>query len=32
MTNFPALLREQKKGHLTGCLILLDYFRPWTLR
>ena len=32
MTNFPALLREQKKGDLTGRLILLDYFRPWTLR
>ncbi|HEY6070749.1 MAG TPA: MBL fold metallo-hydrolase [Chthoniobacterales bacterium] len=32
MTNFPAILREQKKEDLPGRLILLDYFRPWTLR
>ena len=30
MTNFPALAREYK--HLPGRLILLDYFRLWTLR
>jgi L-ascorbate metabolism protein UlaG (beta-lactamase superfamily) len=32
MTNFPAIIREQKKENLPGRLILLDYFRPWTLR
>jgi len=32
MTDFPAILREQKKENLPGRLILLDYFRPWTLR
>ena len=32
MTNFPAIVREEKKGNLPGHLILLDYFRPWTLR
>src|SRR3989440_4241363 len=32
MTKFPALVREQKKENLPGRLILLDYFRPWTLR
>jgi len=32
MTDFPAIIREQKKGNLPGRLILLDYFRPWTLR
>lgn len=31
MTNFPALAREHKKDNLPGRLILLDYFRPWTL-
>ena len=31
MTNFPAIAREQRQ-HLPGRLILLDYFRPWTLR
>jgi L-ascorbate metabolism protein UlaG (beta-lactamase superfamily) len=30
MTNFPALARESK--NLPGRLVLLDYFRPWTLR
>jgi hypothetical protein len=30
MTNFPALVRESKS--LPGRLVLLDYFRPWTLR
>jgi L-ascorbate metabolism protein UlaG (beta-lactamase superfamily) len=30
MTNFPALARESKS--LPGRLVLLDYFRPWTLR
>lgn len=32
MTNFPQLVRINKKEHLPGRLILLDYFRPWTLR
>jgi hypothetical protein len=32
MTNFPALVREQEREKLPGRLILLDYFRPWTLR
>ena len=32
MTDFPAIIREQKKDNLPGRLILLDYFRPWTLR
>jgi L-ascorbate metabolism protein UlaG (beta-lactamase superfamily) len=31
MTNFPALMREHKKENLPGSLILLDYFKPWTL-
>jgi L-ascorbate metabolism protein UlaG (beta-lactamase superfamily) len=30
MTNFPALLSQSR--NLPGRLILLDYFRPWTLR
>jgi L-ascorbate metabolism protein UlaG (beta-lactamase superfamily) len=29
MTSFPTLVRESK--NLPGRLILLDYFRPWTL-
>jgi hypothetical protein len=32
MTNFPQLVRISEKEHLPGRLILLDYFRPWTLR
>ncbi len=32
MTDFPMLLREERKENLPGRLILLDYFRPWTLR
>src|SRR5437588_10392994 len=32
MTNFPALVHESKRKDLPGRLILLDYFRPWTLR
>jgi len=32
MTNFPMLVRESKRKDLPGRLILLDYFRPWTLR
>jgi L-ascorbate metabolism protein UlaG (beta-lactamase superfamily) len=31
MTNFPAIVRDQKKANLPGRLILFDYFRPWTL-
>jgi len=30
-TNFPALVRESRTRDLPGRLILLDYFRPWTL-
>jgi L-ascorbate metabolism protein UlaG (beta-lactamase superfamily) len=32
MTSFPALVRESKRKNLPGRLILLDYFRPWTVR
>lgn len=32
LTNFPAIARSQTREHLPGQLILLDYFRPWTLR
>ena len=32
LSNFPMLVRTYKKEHLPGRLILLDYFRPWTLR
>jgi L-ascorbate metabolism protein UlaG (beta-lactamase superfamily) len=32
MTNFPQLVRINEEEHLPGRLILLDYFRPWTLR
>jgi L-ascorbate metabolism protein UlaG (beta-lactamase superfamily) len=32
LTDFPRLLRDCKKAQLPGRLILLDYFRPWTLR
>jgi L-ascorbate metabolism protein UlaG (beta-lactamase superfamily) len=31
MTNFPALVREHKRENLPGHLILLDYFKPWTV-
>ncbi|MDB6172573.1 MAG: hypothetical protein JWL59_1884 [Chthoniobacteraceae bacterium] len=32
LTNFPQVRREHAGRHLPGKLILLDYFRPWTLR
>jgi L-ascorbate metabolism protein UlaG (beta-lactamase superfamily) len=32
MTDFPAIARKQRQENLPGRLILLDYFRPWTLR
>jgi L-ascorbate metabolism protein UlaG (beta-lactamase superfamily) len=32
MTDFPRVLREYRQAQLPGRLILLDYFRPWTLR
>ncbi len=32
MTDFPRLLSTQAEEHLPGRVILLDYFRPWTLR
>jgi L-ascorbate metabolism protein UlaG (beta-lactamase superfamily) len=31
LTNFPKLVRMHEKQQLPGRLILLDYFRPWTL-
>ena len=31
MTNFPQLIRQAANEKLPGRLILLDYFRPWTL-
>ena len=30
-TNFPRVLRDHDSERLPGRLILLDYFRPWTL-
>jgi L-ascorbate metabolism protein UlaG (beta-lactamase superfamily) len=32
LTDFPAVKRAFEQEHLKGRLILLDYFRPWTLR
>lgn len=32
MTDFPCVLRDYQRAHLSGRLILLDFFRPWTLR
>ena len=32
MTDFPRVLRDYKRAQFPGRLILLDYFRPWTLR
>jgi L-ascorbate metabolism protein UlaG (beta-lactamase superfamily) len=31
LTNFPQLVSTQEKQQLPGQLILLNYFRPWTL-
>ena len=31
LTDFPRVLRDDARERLPGCLILLDYFRPWTL-
>ncbi|MDB6148048.1 MAG: hypothetical protein JWO45_1712 [Spartobacteria bacterium] len=31
MTDFPFVRREQARERLPGRLILLDYFRPWTV-
>lgn len=31
MTNFPAVRRTHAQQKLPGELILLDYFRPWTI-
>jgi hypothetical protein len=31
LTNFPQLVQMHEKQQLPGRLILLDYFRPWTL-
>jgi L-ascorbate metabolism protein UlaG (beta-lactamase superfamily) len=32
MTDFPQVLRTWEHEQMPGQLILLDYFRPWTLR
>ena len=32
LTDFSFVRREHQSRHLSGQLILLDYFRPWTLR
>lgn len=32
LTDFPEVLRRWNRERLPGSLILLDYFRPWTLR
>jgi L-ascorbate metabolism protein UlaG (beta-lactamase superfamily) len=32
LTDFPEVLRTWDREELPGRLILLDYFRPWTLR
>jgi len=32
LTDFPRILRDYKSNNLSGRLILLDYFRPWTLQ
>ncbi|CAN5570642.1 hypothetical protein BH20VER1_BH20VER1_18890 [soil metagenome] len=32
LTNFPQVLHSHRQEQLPGRLILLDYFRPWTLR
>ncbi len=32
MTDFPRVLRDYKRAQFPGRLVLLDYFRPWTLR
>src|SRR5207248_4886337 len=31
MTSFPALLNDVRKENLPGRVILLDYFKPWTV-
>ena len=31
LTNFPEIIRVHEKEHLPGRIVLLDYFRPWTL-
>ena len=32
LTDFPEILRTWQREQLPGKIILLDYFRPWTLR
>lgn len=32
LTDFPEVIRRHERDRLPGRLILLDYFRPWTLR
>lgn len=31
LSNFPFVRRVQEKQHLPGRMVLMDYFRPWTL-
>jgi L-ascorbate metabolism protein UlaG (beta-lactamase superfamily) len=31
LTNFRQILRVHEQAHLPGRIVLLDYFRPWTL-
>ena len=31
-TSFSDIRQQEKNNQLPGRLILLDYFRPWTLR
>jgi len=31
LSNFPEIIRVHEKEHLPGRIVLLDYFRPWTL-
>jgi L-ascorbate metabolism protein UlaG (beta-lactamase superfamily) len=31
LTDFPRLVRDHEQGKFSGRLILLGYFRPWTL-
>ncbi len=31
LSNYPELARTHRKENLPGRLVLLDYFRPWTL-
>lgn len=32
LTDFPAVVRTHEREKLPGRIVLLDYFRPWTIR